>query len=65
MRREVSADTVSHYCLPNAPIGTLRQTLARLQAQRFFIEQSFREAMSECGIADYQVRRRDAWRHHM
>ena len=30
-----------------------------------FIEHSFREAKSECGMADYQVRRWDAWRNHM
>jgi hypothetical protein len=35
------------------------------QAQRFFIEPGFREAKSECGMADYQVRRWDAWHHHM
>jgi hypothetical protein len=39
--------------------------LARVQAQRFFIEHSFREAKSECGMADYQVRRWDAWHNHM
>jgi hypothetical protein len=39
--------------------------LARVQAQRFFIEHSFREAKSECGLADYQVRRWDAWHHHV
>lgn len=36
-----------------------------VQAQRFFIEHSFREAKSECGMADYQVRRWDAWHRHM
>ena len=41
------------------------QALARVQAQRFFIEHSFGEAKSECGMADYQVRRWDAWHHHM
>lgn len=25
----------------------------------------FREAKSECGMADYQVRRWDAWHHHV
>ena len=39
--------------------------LARVQAQRFFIEHSFREAKGECGLADDQVRRWDAWHHHM
>jgi SRSO17 transposase len=65
VRREVGADTASHYCLSNAPVETSWQELARVQAQRFFIEHSFREAKSECGMADYQVRRWDAWHHHM
>lgn len=65
VRREVGADSISHYCLSNAPLDTPSQTLARVQAQRFFIEHSFREAKSECGLADYQARRWDAWHHHM
>jgi len=65
VRREVGAETVSHYCLSNAPAATSLPTLARVQAQRFFIEHSFREAKQECGLADYQVRRWDAWHHHM
>lgn len=65
VRREVGADTISHFCLSNAPLDTPWQMLARVQAQRFFIEHSFREAKSECGMADYQVRRWDAWHHHM
>lgn len=65
VRREVGAKAVSHYCLSNAPAGTELKALARVQAQRFFIEHCFREAKSECGLADYQVRRWDAWHHHM
>ena len=65
VRREVGATTISHYCLSNAPEHTSWTELARVQAQRFFIEHSFREAKSECGLADYQVRRWDAWHHHM
>ncbi|MDD2661377.1 MAG: hypothetical protein PHY54_17130 [Methylococcales bacterium] len=49
VRREVGADGISHYCLSNAPLDTPWQELARAQAQRFFIEHSFREAKSECG----------------
>lgn len=65
VRREVGAKEISHYCLSNAPLKTSFQELARVQAQRYFIEHSFREAKSECGMADYQVRRWDAWHHHM
>jgi SRSO17 transposase len=65
VRREVGAKAVSHYCLSNAPAGTALAELARVQGQRYFIEHAFREAKSECGMADYQVRRWDAWHHHM
>lgn len=65
VRREVGASEISHFCLSNAPAHTPWAELARIQAQRFFIEHSFREAKSECGLADYQVRRWDAWHHHM
>lgn len=65
VRREVGASEISHYCLSNAPERTPWIELARVQAQRFFIEHSFREAKSECGLADYQVRRWDSWHHHM
>jgi SRSO17 transposase len=56
-RREVGADNISHYGLSNAPLDTPWQELAQVQVQRFFIEDRFREAKSECGMADYQVRR--------
>jgi hypothetical protein len=56
---------VSHYYLSNASLDTPLKELLRVQAQRFFIEHRFREAKSECGMADYQVRRWDAWHHHM
>ena len=65
VRREVGASEISHYCLSNAPAHVPWPELARVQAQRYFIEHSFREAKSECGLADYQVRRWDAWHHHM
>ena len=64
VRREVGSSEISHYCLANAPLNTSLKELARVQAQQFFIEHSFREAKSECGLADYQVRRWDAWHHH-
>jgi len=58
-RREIGACEISHYyyCLSNAPFETPLQRLVQVQAQRFFIEHSFREAKRECGMADYQVRR--------
>jgi SRSO17 transposase len=65
VRREVGANEISHYCLSNAPAHTPWCDLARTQAHRFFIEHSFREAKSEVGLSDYQVRRWDAWHHHV
>lgn len=65
VRREFGAAIPSHYCLSNALPSTPVQELARVQAQRFFIEHAFREAKSECSMAEYQVRRWDSWHHHM
>jgi hypothetical protein len=64
-RREVGADNISHYGLSNAPLDTPWQELAQVQVQRFFIEHRFREAKSECGMADYPIRRWDAWHNPM
>jgi SRSO17 transposase len=65
VRREPGAETPSHYCLSNAAPDTPLQKLAQVQAQRYFIEHAFHEAKGECGMAEYQVRRWDAWHHHM
>jgi hypothetical protein len=51
VRREVSAESISHYCLSNASLDTPWQELARVKAQRFFIKHSFREAKSRVGYA--------------
>jgi SRSO17 transposase len=56
VRREVGATDISHYILSNAPAETPLIRLVRAQTQRYFIEHSFREAKTECGLADYQVR---------
>lgn len=53
------------YCLSHAkPQASLRR-LAEMQGTRHFVEQSFKEAKSACGMAEYQVRRWQAWHHHM
>ncbi|GJL76467.1 hypothetical protein [Nitrosomonas sp.] len=49
----------------NSGLITVWVKLAQVQAQRFFIEHNFHEAKSECGMAEYQVRRWDAWHHHI
>jgi len=39
--------------------------LAWMQHQRYWIERAFEDGKSECGMADYQVRKWSAWHHHM
>ena len=65
MRRECGADTPSHFVFSNADASTSLSRLARMHGCRFFIEHAFREAKSELAMADYQVRRWDAWHRHM
>ena len=36
-----------------------------MQRQRYWVERAFEDAKSECGMADYQVRKWSAWHHHM
>lgn len=51
--------------LTNAPIQTPLKRLGWMQRQRFWVERTFEDAKSECGMADYQVRKWSAWHHHM
>jgi SRSO17 transposase len=53
------------YSLTNAPKQTTLKRLGFMQRQRFWIERTFEDAKSECGMADYQVRKWLAWHHHM
>lgn len=41
------------------------ETIVWRQLQRFWVERAFEDAKSECGMADYQVRKWSAWHHHM
>jgi hypothetical protein len=41
------------------------ERLAWMQLQRYWVERAFEDAKSECGMADYQVRKWSAWQHHM
>ena len=64
VRREMDGKTLK-FCLSNAkPTASLRR-LAEMQGARHFVEQSFKEAKSACGMAEYPVRRWPAWHHHM
>ena len=51
--------------LSNAPKLTTLRRLGWMQRQRFWVERAFEDAKSECGMADYQVRKWSAWHHHM
>lgn len=51
--------------LTNEPENTDLAILAWMQLQRYWVERSFQDGKSECGMADYQVRKWKAWHHHM
>jgi SRSO17 transposase len=58
-------DGTFKYSLSNAATITSWERLAYWQAQRFWIEQSFKEAKSELGMGHYEVRGWPGWHHHM
>ena len=51
--------------LTNAPKQTTLKRLGWMQRQRYWVERAFEDGKSECGMADYQVRKWSAWHHHM
>jgi SRSO17 transposase len=51
--------------LTNAPKQTTLRRLGWMQRQRYWVERVFEDGKSECGMADYQVRKWSAWHHHM
>jgi len=51
--------------ITNTPDTTTLKHLAWMQRQRYWVERTFEDAKSECGMADYQVRKWSAWHHHM
>jgi SRSO17 transposase len=60
------ADNKIKYSLSNADyLATSIQRFAYMQAQRYWVERAFQEAKSELGMSDYQVRKWNAWHHHM
>lgn len=65
IRREVANPEEISFSITNATPEVSIERLALMQAQRFFIEQVFRDAKSEAGMGDYQVRGWRAWHHHM
>lgn len=63
--KSLGSDPDTKISLSNAPKLTTVRRLGRMQRQRFWIERVFEDAKSECGMADYQVRKWNAWHHHM
>lgn len=51
--------------ITNVPGNTSLKRLAWMQRQRYWVERTFEDGKSECGMADYQVRKWSAWHHHM
>jgi SRSO17 transposase len=64
VRRETDG-TKLKYSFSNAkPSASLRQ-LVDMQASRFFVERTFEDGKSACGMADYQMRSWSGWHQHM
>lgn len=63
--RRYSSDRSKSYSLCNADINTSPQRLAWLKCQRFFVEQTFREAKSEIGWDELRAQKYRAWQHHL
>jgi SRSO17 transposase len=65
VRREIASPREIKYSLSNAAGGTTTERLAYQQAQRYWVEQALRNAKSEAGLGDYQLRLWQGWHHHM
>lgn len=53
------------FCLSNLSIQQrTHQEFAFMQAQRHWVERAFEDGKGELGMADYQVRKYNAWYHH-
>ena len=65
VRRSVSSPDELAYYVSNAPLGTSLETLARVAARRWPIEQCFEEAKGEAGLDQYEVRQWRSWHRHV
>lgn len=63
--KTLGANPDTKISLTNAPKRKTLKRLGWMQRQRYWIERAFEDAKSECGMADYQVRKWSAWHHHM
>jgi SRSO17 transposase len=65
VRREINSPVTIKYSLSNAAPETSVTKLAKMQAQRFWIERAFQDAKSHVGMAQYQARQWPSWHRHM
>jgi SRSO17 transposase len=65
VRRELGTPEQIKYSLSNAPETATTERLVYQQGQRYWVEHSLRNAKSEAGMADYQLRLWQGWHHHM
>ena len=65
VRREIASPREVKYSLSNATETTTTERLAYQQAQRYWVEQGLRNAKSEAGLGDYQLRLWQGWHHHV
>ena len=65
VRREVNAPGKIKYSLSNARQDMPLERLAYMQAQRYWVERSFQDGKSQCGMGEYQARGWYAWHHNM
>ena len=65
VRREANSPGTLKYSLSNAAAQTSVTKLAKMQAQRFWIERAFQDAKSHVGMAQYQARQWQSWHRHM
>lgn len=65
VRREIDDPAEVKYTLSNAAADTPIDRLARMQAQRYWIERQFEDAKGQTGMGHYQARGWKSWHHHM
>lgn len=65
VRRSVTTPGEKAYYLASTPATTPIETLAGVAANRWPIEECFKESKGEVGLADYQVRKWRPWHRHI
>ncbi len=65
VRREIKSPDTVKYSLSNASSETSALKLAKMQAQRYWIERAFQDLKSHVGMAQYQARQWQSWHRHM